>query len=514
LNVNASEMHVGQASGAYGAVDLIGTGAITEGAVSASDAWLAVGVSGLGVLNMTGGMISNNAAYLSLGNQAGGTGVVNISGGLVVDNKGIHVGDRSTGILNVSGSANVNFTGGPVDFGSASLTTAGTVNLNGGTVTANDFATAGTSTSRLNFNGGTLVAGAASATFLTGLTSATIYSGGAIIDSTGGNITVGQALLAPAGSGVSGITVATSGSGYLDTPIVTISGDGTGATAVATVSGGQVTGITITSPGINYTTATATLSGGGYSVAATLNPATTAANASGGLTKQGANTLTLTGVNTYTGNTVISAGTLALSGSGVIASANVSVATNSTFDVTAITPAGYTLGSGTLTMNIDKTGVTTTQGQLVIGGKNLTYAGALTVNKTGTGALASGDSFTLVSKSTGTISGTFTATNLPVLASGLAWSNSVATDGKLTVVTTSTINPVPPVIQTTVPGDGTMTLSWPANLGWILQSNSVDLADPADWFNYPPNGSVGVTSVSITMDPTQTNVFFRMVKPQ
>jgi autotransporter-associated beta strand protein len=515
LNVNASELHIGQASGAYGAIDLIGTGAITEGAVSASDAWFAVGVSGSGVLNMTGGMISNNAAYLSLGNQAGGTGVMNVSGGLVVDNMGIHVGDRSTGILNVSGSANVNFTGGPIDFGSASQTTTGTINLLGGTVTANNFATAGTSTSQLNFNGGTLVAGAASATFMTGLTAATIYGGGAIIDSTGGSITIGQALLAPAGSGVNGITVATGGSGYLDTPIVTISGGGGGgATAVATVSGGAVTGITITSPGTNYTSIpTVTLFGGGYSVAATLNPATTAANASGGLTKQGANTLTLTGINTYTGNTVVNAGTLALSGAGVIASANVSVATNSTFDVTAITPAGYTLGSGTLTMNIDKTGVTTTQGQLAIGGKNLTYAGALTVNKTGTGTLASGDSFTLVSKSTGTISGTFTATNLPVLASGLAWSNSLATDGKLTVVTTSTINPYSGTIRTMVPGDGTMTLSWPTNQGWILQSNSVDLSNPMDWFNYPPDGSVGVTSVSITMDPTQTNVFFRMVHP-
>jgi autotransporter-associated beta strand protein len=500
LNVNASEMHVGQASGAYGAVDLIGTGAITEGAVLASDAWLAVGVYGNGVLNMTGGMISNNAAYLSLGNQAGGTGVVNISGGLVVDSKGIHVGDRSTGILNVSGSANVNFTGGPIDFGSSSLTTAGTVNLNGGTVTANNFATAGTSTSQLNFNGGTLKAGAVSATFLTGLTSATIYSGGAIIDSTGGNITIGQALLAPAGSGVNGITVATGGSGYLDTPIVTFArgtGDttGVGASAVAIVSGGQVTGFTITSPGTGYTVApVVTLTGGGYSVAATSPTATIAANTSGGLTKQGANTLTLTGINTYTGNTVVNAGTLALSGSGVIASPNLSVATNSTFDVTAITPAtSYTLGSGTLTMTIDKTGGTRAWGQLAIGSKTLNYAGALTVNKTGTDTLISGDSFTLVSKGG---SGWFSSVTLPALGSNLAWdTNTLDATGVLNVYTFTT---TPLSLSTTASTAATVPASK------VAAHSSGQAAAHATGFTTPANGGTVVINGdnSVTYTPS------------
>jgi hypothetical protein len=115
------------------------------------------------------------------------------------------------------------------------------------------------------------------------------------------------------------------------------------------------------------------------------------------------------------------------------------VANGATFDVTAITPAGYTLGSGTLTMNIDKTGVTKTQGQLAIGGKNLTYAGALTVSKTGAAALASGDSFTLVTKSSGTIGGGFSSITLPALASGLVWdTNDLATAGILDVYSFTT----------------------------------------------------------------------------
>lgn len=54
----------------------------------------------------------------------------------------------------------------------------------------------------------------------------------------------------------------------------------------------------------------------------------------GGLTKVGTGTLTLTGANTYTGATTISAGTLALSGFGSIASSSV-VTVNGTFDISA-----------------------------------------------------------------------------------------------------------------------------------------------------------------------------------
>ena len=205
------------------------------------------------------------------------------------------MGDRGTAILNVSGSAAVNLSGATLQFGLAGSTTIGTANLLGGTVTANNVGIAGTSTSRLNFNGGTLQAAENNAAFITGLTSATIYSGGAIIDDGGNTITIAQPLLAPTGNGVSSIPVTTNGAGYLDTPMVTITGGGgVGATAVANVSGGSVTGITITSPGTGYTSApTVTLFGGGYSSAATLGTATLAANVSGGLIKQNTGTLTL-----------------------------------------------------------------------------------------------------------------------------------------------------------------------------------------------------------------------------
>lgn len=58
------------------------------------------------------------------------------------------------------------------------------------------------------------------------------------------------------------IQIINGGSGYSSIPTITIYGDGTGATATADVTNGQITGITITSVGLNYTQAVATVSGG------------------------------------------------------------------------------------------------------------------------------------------------------------------------------------------------------------------------------------------------------------
>ncbi len=71
-------------------------------------------------------------------------------------------------------------------------------------------------------------------------------------------------------TGVSSIEVINAGYAYTSTPTVTISGDGTGATAEAIVEGGRITEIRMTNRGTDYTRATVSITGGGgYSAVAT-----------------------------------------------------------------------------------------------------------------------------------------------------------------------------------------------------------------------------------------------------
>jgi len=78
-----------------------------------------------------------------------------------------------------------------------------------------------------------------------------------------------------------------------------------------------------------------------------------------------------------------------------------------------------------------------------------------------------------------------------------------------------TVNP--PAVATNMTfnltgGGTTLSFSWPTNyLGWGLQSNALDLTVSSDWHLVP--GSTNTTSVSIPVDPGQTNVFYRMYKP-
>ena len=92
-------------------------------------------------------------------------------------------------------------------------------------------------------------------------------------------------------------------------------GGGSGATAAATIdANGNLTGITITNPGVGYTSApTLSLSGGG-GVGSISRAAGLAANVCGGLTKVGGGTLILSGANTFSGVTTVSNGTLDLTG--------------------------------------------------------------------------------------------------------------------------------------------------------------------------------------------------------
>ena len=262
-----------------------------------------IGNFGNGAYVQTGGTVIQEMQYeTNLGNNTGTVGSFTISGGLYsqqdTTNAYFYVGTRSTGILTVSGTGVLDAEHG-VEVGRLGGTAAGgTINLDGGTLqTTLINAGGGTGTKTINFDGGTLKALASNAPFISGMTSANVLAGGAIIDTNGYNDTISQAL----------------------------------------VSG---------------------------------------ASPDGGLTKLGAGTLTLSAVNTYTGPTTISAGTLRL-GDGTTNNGSVAgdIVNNGALVFANPMPlvyGGTISGSGTLVKN--------GAGALSLTADNSGFSGSVTIN--------------------------------------------------------------------------------------------------------------------------------------
>ena len=246
----------------------------------------------------------------------------------------------------------------------------------------------------------------------------------------------------------------------------------------------------------------------------------------GSIVKTGAGTLTLNGTNNVFGSLTVSNGTLFMNNlnyaapvaiNGGAFGGNGTNATAVTFDAgTTLVPGSAANSVGTITFSSDLTiggDIAIDVNKSLVQSNDLVIVGG-TLSNTGTGtltvanggpALTAGDKFTLFSQP---LSG---GAAMTVIGAGATWQNDLAVDGSITALTVaSTVNTNPPVVRVSVSGN-TLSLAWPTNLGWTLQTNSVGLNATNQWFTYP--GSSSLTNVNISINPAKTNVFFRMVYP-
>jgi alpha-L-rhamnosidase len=247
--------------------------------------------------------------------------------------------------------------------------------------------------------------------------------------------------------------------------------------------------VTFSNSANNYTIGSA----GGFSIAG-----------GGTLTLAGAGTVTLNNSNTYAGSTTISNGTLlvrggigngpvnifnggTLGGGGIIGGAVTNQSGGTLAPGAGVVTAGTVLTiNSSLTLASGSASIMAvshnnhTNDQIVSSG--VSYGGTLTViTNAGDGALIAGDTFRLFNA--GTYGGSvFSATKLPALSSGLAWSNSLTVNGNIKVVSV----PLGQVNITNADNGGNLTVgaSWiggvvPVTTNVAVFDSTIISANPA-----------------------------------
>lgn len=358
-----------------------------------------------GTLNITNGTLTINATGFGLELGQSGSGTVNLSGGNLVisNNTPVNIGGLTTyggvngrGTLNIASPSAVTINGAMSEnilFGENSATAAGTVNLDGGVLeTSRAFKkTLGTGT--FNLNGGTLRALGNHTNWLQ-LTTATVKSGGAVIDSGTFVVTNTQPLLH-------------------DTNITTDGG--------------------LTKLGAGRLTLQATNT---YNGDTTISVGTLALNGNGSIADSpvisvaGSATLDVAGV---TGGFTLGAGQT-LRGNGSVAGA---VTVNGTVapgtSIGTLTLSNTPSLNGTIAAEINRTNAQTADKISFVAASS--YGGTLTVTNIGPAA-QSGDTFDLFD---GPVIGAFTTLNLPPGGTAHWKTNNLVVDGTITFTNNSPV---------------------------------------------------------------------------
>ncbi|WP_193212570.1 beta strand repeat-containing protein [Luteolibacter marinus] len=460
----------------------------TTGARTTNDI-LAGTVAGTGTWTMSGGTLSMVGGWMRLGTVAGGFGTFNLSGGTLntVGQKNIGEAPGGTGVVNMSGTGNwTNAGGDSIAIGGRSSAAAagnGTLNMSGDAIINNNTEfRIGTGTGSIGtaiMNGGTInnagwfVVGRSSGTGSLTMTAGAInktgggdfivgsLSGQGTVNHSGGTIsTNGARTLLGEGTGSNVYNL--SGTGVANFSQLTLSFAGT-ANGTFNLNGnttnrGELTATTInklgTGTGIfnfnggrlkagaanatfmqglnraNVRNEGALINSNTFNIAIAQNLLHSDiggdAAVDGGLTKSGTGDLTLAGANTFTGDTVITEGTLtlnnanALGGSalnynnqgGTLSFGTLTAATfgglkgSQNLALTNVTPAAVTLTLGNNNANNTYAGVLSGGGSLVkigtgvqtLTGSN-TYTGTTSINA---GAISVNDITNLPNSGTGT----------------------------------------------------------------------------------------------------------------
>lgn len=440
--------------------------------------------SGVGAVNQSGGTVALNTigssgspkASMIIGN--GGAGTYTITGGSLLDNSAssggrFDIGSSASGTLNVNGTASVQCEALYVANGSGN----GVINMTNGTLTIPSgvncrIGVSGPGIGMLNVYGG-LVQSASTMNVPNGAGTGVLNVNGGIANLTGLNVAnSGPGTIAVNGGTLNvtnNIALAPStgdgtlnlNGGFTFASAITHAGTGTGAlnwnggvlktrtSSLAFIAGNIVIGVGTNGAMMDTTNLNIAF------LSPLLNG--TSGSGDGGFNKLGSGTLTLSGTNTFTGPTIVSAGTLIVTNGGSIAaSTNLSVAIGATLDIagsgTLAIQSSPTL-DGTLVMQVSKSGTTLASDQLAFTNGTINYGGALTIIASGA-ALNAGDTFELFNAAS--IKGAFSTINLPALASNLFWdTTSLNVNGTIKVSGSNSAPVLPPVVNTVTVQNGT-----------------------------------------------------------